>query len=215
MNYDLVVDKLFPLIDEHVEFATSFVQKLVERQSDQKVCLCRFVLILTSCTCVKTVKKQCSRYQPFPAHGIDAATWRSFLRSCQVIWKQTVPLSFPRFLKCFAVCVYGDLASALAAQCLAPERPQPCITAMYQMFHVLLWCDAVACNVSLVVVMQTVERIGDILVSQWKNESGETMKRLLGDFCSKHNEITTVYKELVKSDKKFQAFIAVSSWCRI
>jgi len=85
MNYDLVVDKLFPLIDEHVEFATSFVQKLVERQSDQKVCLCRFVLILTSCTCVKTVKKQCSRYQPFPAHGIDAATWRSFLRSCQVI----------------------------------------------------------------------------------------------------------------------------------
>ncbi|CAK8677316.1 unnamed protein product [Clavelina lepadiformis] len=54
---------------------------------------------------------------------------------------------------------------------------------------------------------KVVDRIGDLLVAQWRNESGATMKRLLGDFCSHQNEITSLYKELVKTDKKVLAFM--------
>ena len=38
LNMDqATVDKLFPLIDDHVECVTQFVQKLLERQNSSKV----------------------------------------------------------------------------------------------------------------------------------------------------------------------------------
>ena len=51
--------------------------------------------------------------------------------------------------------------------------------------------------------------IGDILIKQWEGNNGDTMKRLFGDFCSRQNEITSCYKDLLKNDKKFQAFVKV------
>nr|CAB3222859.1 rho guanine nucleotide exchange factor 18-like [Phallusia mammillata] len=54
---------------------------------------------------------------------------------------------------------------------------------------------------------KVVEKIGDVLVAQWENTSGSTMKRLLGEFSCRHNDISTNYKEYLKNDKKFQAFI--------
>ncbi|XP_056134197.1 A-kinase anchor protein 13 isoform X2 [Lampris incognitus] len=52
-----------------------------------------------------------------------------------------------------------------------------------------------------------INRIGDILVSQFSGSSAESMKRIYGKFCSRHNEAVNFYKELLTKDKRFQAFI--------
>ncbi|CAH1796674.1 unnamed protein product [Owenia fusiformis] len=52
-----------------------------------------------------------------------------------------------------------------------------------------------------------IDQIGDILLSQFKGSSGEMMKAAYGDFCSKHKEGLAMYKDLLKSDRKFAAFI--------
>jgi len=36
------------------------------------------------------------------------------------------------------------------------------------------------------------------------------MRESYGEFCSRHLEAVSVYKELLKTDRKFQNFIAVS-----
>jgi len=61
--------------------------------------------------------------------------------------------------------------------------------------------------------LQVVNGIGDILLSHWEGSSGETVKRLFGDFCSKQNEITNFFKELMKTDKKFHTFMKVCLPC--
>ncbi|XP_029980593.1 A-kinase anchor protein 13 isoform X3 [Sphaeramia orbicularis] len=53
----------------------------------------------------------------------------------------------------------------------------------------------------------TISRIGDILVSQFSGSNGETMKRVYGRFCSRHNEAVNFYKDLLTKDKRFKAFI--------
>ncbi|KAL2089630.1 hypothetical protein ACEWY4_014318 [Coilia grayii] len=50
----------------------------------------------------------------------------------------------------------------------------------------------------------TMRRVGDILVSQFSGESGEKMKDCYGDFCSRHSEAVSFYKEQMQSNKKFQ-----------
>ncbi|KAF7663052.1 hypothetical protein LDENG_00219750 [Lucifuga dentata] len=52
-----------------------------------------------------------------------------------------------------------------------------------------------------------INRIGDILVSQFSGLNAETMKRVYGRFCSRHNEAVNFYKELLTKDKRFKAFI--------
>uniref|UniRef100_UPI0037E78D90 A-kinase anchor protein 13 n=1 Tax=Semicossyphus pulcher TaxID=241346 RepID=UPI0037E78D90 len=52
-----------------------------------------------------------------------------------------------------------------------------------------------------------INRIGDILVSQFSGCNGETMKRVYGRFCSRHNEAVNFYKDLLTKDKRFKAFI--------
>ena len=44
---------------------------------------------------------------------------------------------------------------------------------------------------------------------QLKGESGERMKGAYGEFCSRHNESVQLYKDILKSDRKFQNFIKV------
>ncbi|XP_059206841.1 A-kinase anchor protein 13 isoform X3 [Centropristis striata] len=53
----------------------------------------------------------------------------------------------------------------------------------------------------------TINRIGDILVSQFSGCNGESMKRVYGRFCSRHNESVNFYKDLLTKDKRFKAFI--------
>ncbi|KAM9825012.1 A-kinase anchor protein 13 isoform 3-T5 [Syngnathus typhle] len=52
-----------------------------------------------------------------------------------------------------------------------------------------------------------VHRIGDILLGQFSGCNSESMKRIYGRFCSRHNEAVNLYKDLLTKDKRFKAFI--------
>uniref|UniRef100_A0A671YYJ1 Rho/Rac guanine nucleotide exchange factor 18 n=1 Tax=Sparus aurata TaxID=8175 RepID=A0A671YYJ1_SPAAU len=53
----------------------------------------------------------------------------------------------------------------------------------------------------------TVNRVADILISQFSGEVGERMKDCYGDFCSHHTEAVSYYKEQLQNNKKFQNII--------
>lgn len=46
---------------------------------------------------------------------------------------------------------------------------------------------------------------------QFSGCSAEGMKKVYGKFCSRHNEAVNLYKDLHAKDKRFQAFIKVST----
>ncbi|XP_026149979.1 A-kinase anchor protein 13 isoform X3 [Mastacembelus armatus] len=52
-----------------------------------------------------------------------------------------------------------------------------------------------------------INRIGDILVSQFSGFNGERMKRIYGRFCSRHSEAVNFYKDLLSKDRRFKTFI--------
>ena len=52
-----------------------------------------------------------------------------------------------------------------------------------------------------------VETVADILVEQFSGESAFKWKDAYGTFCSQHNEAVTLYKEMVKNDRRFQQFV--------
>uniref|UniRef100_A0A8C8E298 Uncharacterized protein n=1 Tax=Oryzias sinensis TaxID=183150 RepID=A0A8C8E298_9TELE len=52
-----------------------------------------------------------------------------------------------------------------------------------------------------------INRIGDILINQFSGSNGESMKRVYGKFCSRHNEAVSLYKDLLTKDRRFKAFI--------
>ncbi|XP_051239077.1 A-kinase anchor protein 13 isoform X3 [Dicentrarchus labrax] len=49
--------------------------------------------------------------------------------------------------------------------------------------------------------------IGDVLVNQFSGSSADSMNKVYGKFCSRHNEAVNLYKDLYAKDKRFQAFI--------
>uniref|UniRef100_A0AAY4DP55 Rho/rac guanine nucleotide exchange factor (GEF) 18b n=1 Tax=Denticeps clupeoides TaxID=299321 RepID=A0AAY4DP55_9TELE len=53
----------------------------------------------------------------------------------------------------------------------------------------------------------SIQRLGDILITQFSGEIGERLKESYGDFCSHHNEAVSFYKEQLQSSKKFQSLI--------
>ncbi len=57
---------------------------------------------------------------------------------------------------------------------------------------------------------RSIEDIADILVSQFEGEMGDRMRAAYGEFCSRHNEAVQLYKDILKSDRKFHNFIKVS-----
>ena len=61
----------------------------------------------------------------------------------------------------------------------------------------------------MMIVLQMVQKIGDLLVEHWSGSSGEEMKKLFGAFCSRNNEMLHTYRELLKNDKKFASFVKV------
>uniref|UniRef100_A0AAY4APN0 Rho guanine nucleotide exchange factor (GEF) 28a n=1 Tax=Denticeps clupeoides TaxID=299321 RepID=A0AAY4APN0_9TELE len=54
-----------------------------------------------------------------------------------------------------------------------------------------------------------IQHIGDILLQQFASDNAEKMKQVYGQFCSRHNEAVSFFKELQQQNKKFQQFIRV------
>ncbi|XP_070845479.1 rho guanine nucleotide exchange factor 28 [Chaetodon trifascialis] len=52
-----------------------------------------------------------------------------------------------------------------------------------------------------------IQRIGDVLLQQFSDENREKMKQVYGEFCSRHNEAVSFFKELQQHNKRFQSFI--------
>lgn len=48
------------------------------------------------------------------------------------------------------------------------------------------------------------------MLVQFSQENAENMKRVYGEFCSRHNEAVSFFKELQQQSKRFQHFIKVS-----
>ncbi|KAM7409860.1 hypothetical protein PAMA_001388 [Pampus argenteus] len=53
----------------------------------------------------------------------------------------------------------------------------------------------------------TINRVADILITQFSGEIGERMKDCYGDFCSHHTEAVSYYKEQLQNNKRFQIII--------
>ncbi|XP_061594293.1 rho guanine nucleotide exchange factor 18 isoform X2 [Cololabis saira] len=53
----------------------------------------------------------------------------------------------------------------------------------------------------------TINRVADILISQFSGEIGERMKNNYGDFCSHHTEAVSYYKDLLQNNRRFQNII--------
>ncbi|XP_058493993.1 rho guanine nucleotide exchange factor 18 isoform X3 [Solea solea] len=53
----------------------------------------------------------------------------------------------------------------------------------------------------------TINRVADILITQFSGEIGERMKDSYGDFCSRHTEAVNFYKEQMQNNKKFHNII--------
>lgn len=53
-------------------------------------------------------------------------------------------------------------------------------------------------------------RMIHVNVLQFSESNAESMRKVYGKFCSRHNEAVNVYKELHARDKRFQAFIRVN-----
>ncbi len=56
---------------------------------------------------------------------------------------------------------------------------------------------------------RSIEGVGDVLISQFEGEMGDRMKSAYGEFCSRHNEAVQLYKDILKSERKFQNFVKV------
>ncbi|XP_034751474.1 rho guanine nucleotide exchange factor 28 [Etheostoma cragini] len=52
-----------------------------------------------------------------------------------------------------------------------------------------------------------IQRIGDVLLQEFSDENSEKMKQVYGEFCSRHNEAVSFFKELQQHNKRFQNFI--------
>lgn len=52
-----------------------------------------------------------------------------------------------------------------------------------------------------------VSSIADILYRQFSGDNAEKWRNAYGAFCSSHNEAVGVFKDLMKSDRRFQLFV--------
>ncbi|KAJ8247222.1 hypothetical protein COCON_G00234530, partial [Conger conger] len=52
-----------------------------------------------------------------------------------------------------------------------------------------------------------IQRLGDVLCSQFSGENGDRIKESYADFCSRHHEAANHYKELQQNNKKFQSLM--------
>ncbi|KAJ8029004.1 Rho guanine nucleotide exchange factor 18 [Holothuria leucospilota] len=62
-----------------------------------------------------------------------------------------------------------------------------------------------------------VEKIGDVLCKHFEGANGDIIKAAYGSLCSRQKEAVSVYKDLQKTDRKFQSFIkkcSTNALCR-
>eukprot|EP00094_Tigriopus_californicus_P002858 TCALIF_02756-PA protein Name:"Similar to AKAP13 A-kinase anchor protein 13 (Homo sapiens)" AED:0.12 eAED:0.12 QI:0/0.64/0.6/0.73/1/1/15/1980/1495 len=52
-----------------------------------------------------------------------------------------------------------------------------------------------------------VESVADLLLEQFAGESSKLWKEAYGTFCSQHSDAVSLYKDIYKSDRRFQQFI--------
>ena len=58
---------------------------------------------------------------------------------------------------------------------------------------------------------QVVDSIADILLHQFTGHTAIAWKEAYGTFCSQHNESVSLYKDIMKSDRRFQQFVRASA----
>ncbi|XP_052412726.1 rho guanine nucleotide exchange factor 28 isoform X5 [Carassius gibelio] len=56
-----------------------------------------------------------------------------------------------------------------------------------------------------------IHRVGDIFLQQFSQENAEKMKQVYGEFCSRHTDAVSYFKELQQQNKRFQLFIKQQS----
>lgn len=66
-------------------------------------------------------------------------------------------------------------------------------------------------SVAVVTVDTTSFLLSVVFSNQFSGISADRMKKVYGKFCSRHNEAVNLYKDLHAKDKRFQAFIKVST----
>lgn len=52
-----------------------------------------------------------------------------------------------------------------------------------------------------------IDTIGDLLVDQFIGDNAQGLKDAYGQFCSQHQDAVSYYKDVLKTDRRFQAFI--------
>ncbi|XP_042580188.1 rho guanine nucleotide exchange factor 28 isoform X1 [Cyprinus carpio] len=56
-----------------------------------------------------------------------------------------------------------------------------------------------------------IHHVGDIFLQQFSQENAEKMKQVYGEFCSRHTDAVSYFKELQQQNKRFQLFIKQQS----
>ncbi|KAK2718344.1 hypothetical protein QYM36_005602 [Artemia franciscana] len=56
-----------------------------------------------------------------------------------------------------------------------------------------------------------VSTLEDILREQFSGTCGDQLRSIYGEFCSRHKEAVSLYKDILKADRKFQAFVRTCS----
>ncbi|XP_064103577.1 rho guanine nucleotide exchange factor 18-like isoform X9 [Macrobrachium nipponense] len=56
-----------------------------------------------------------------------------------------------------------------------------------------------------------IDKIGDLLVEQFVGDNAQGLKDAYGQFCSQHQDAVSYYKDILKTDRRFQAFIRQKS----
>ncbi|KAK3866712.1 hypothetical protein Pcinc_027774 [Petrolisthes cinctipes] len=56
-----------------------------------------------------------------------------------------------------------------------------------------------------------IESIGDLLVEQFVGDNAKGLKDAYGVFCSQHQDAVSYYKDVLKTDRRFQAFVRQKS----
>ncbi|XP_035225272.1 A-kinase anchor protein 13-like isoform X2 [Stegodyphus dumicola] len=62
-----------------------------------------------------------------------------------------------------------------------------------------------------------VPHVGDVILQQFDGQNGDEMCTLYSQFCSQHKEALSLYKDILKSDRKFQSFVkrcGTKSFCK-
>ena len=82
------------------------------------------------------------------------------------------------------------------------QRIFPCIDMMIEIHFSFLEELRIRQNEGPVVAT-----ISDILLNQFQGRNAELWRKAYGTFCSQHQDAVSLYKDIMKSDRRFQQFV--------